>query len=332
MVLNPERAKALAKEAEKEESAEQMRKEQEKDEGEPEEKNLQEEDEMEAPSPEQEPEKKELQPVRQESAPARLTVSWPATLGPAQVGKRFSYSFCRPDRARTSDLCGSSAAPATNPSGGRPPYHFELDSGVGFPPFGINLNLNGLLEGTPDVAGESTFRACAVDLAGNNACKTFTMTVNPAEEAQPQQEAPKEEAPSPPPPPPEPETSVSIGSNSCRYVGSAGSDAYSDYHDYEATVSGTLSGPVGADVSFSIILGDWGGSASESLGCGSWSKSGDRCKRMSGQSESAFWSVRDTARTATSRGGSTTPPNNYSLSTYIYSQSKRGPNATGSCS
>lgn len=143
--------------------------------------------------------------------------------------------------------------------------------------------------------------------------------------------SPSPSPPPSPPPPPELETTVIISSNSCRYVWSAGSDAYSDYHDYEAIVSGSASGPVGTDISLEIIIGDWGLTGREVLDCGSWSKSGSRCVRQMGQGESTSWSVRDTARTATSLGGSPSLPNDYSLTSYIYSKSKRGPNISGSC-
>ena len=95
---------------------------------------------------------------------------------PATVGVHYMYSFCKPDRARTSDLCGAFET-TTNPTGGQPPYHFVLDSGVGFPPFGISLNLTGLLAGTPPAEGPRTFRVCAVDLIGSQSCQTTSLTV-----------------------------------------------------------------------------------------------------------------------------------------------------------
>jgi hypothetical protein len=93
------------------------------------------------------------------------------------VGQPFSYSFCKPDLIGNAALCGTLAADATNPSGGQPPYHFQLGSGVGFPPSGITLSLNGVLSGTPSIAGTSTFAVCATDLAGQSVCNTVTMTV-----------------------------------------------------------------------------------------------------------------------------------------------------------
>jgi len=107
-----------------------------------------------------------------------IQVAAPGSLPPATVGFVYTYSFCKPDLARTSDLCGPFTA-TTNPTGGQPPYHFVLDSGVGFPPFGISLNLNGLLTGTPTAEGTRTFRVCAVDLAGAQTCQTTSLTVSP---------------------------------------------------------------------------------------------------------------------------------------------------------
>lgn len=92
----------------------------------------------------------------------------------ATVGQPFSYSFCRPNLTASSDLCGGTA---TSPTGGQPPYHFQLGSGVGFPPVGTSIGLNGILSGTPSAAGTSTFSVCAVDVAGQSACRTVIMTV-----------------------------------------------------------------------------------------------------------------------------------------------------------
>lgn len=97
----------------------------------------------------------------------------------AEKGKTYSYSFCIPVPSSTTALCPESGNPAVNPVGGAGgPYHFQLDSGYGFPPSGISLNLNGLLTGTPSATGSSNFRVCAVDLGGNDACQSVTLTVS----------------------------------------------------------------------------------------------------------------------------------------------------------
>jgi len=93
----------------------------------------------------------------------------------ATVGVPYPlYSFCTPTPTSITALCNG-----TNPSGGQPPYHFQLDTLGGFPPLGMFLNLNGLLTGTPTVAGTSNFRVCAVDLSGTSVCQPVSLTVNP---------------------------------------------------------------------------------------------------------------------------------------------------------
>ena len=92
------------------------------------------------------------------------------------VGESFEFSFCTPPTTRTSDLCTASA---TDPSGGQPPYHFQLESGVGFPPFGIMLYPNGLMKGTLRAEGTRAFSVCAVDLAGLSACRKINFHVVP---------------------------------------------------------------------------------------------------------------------------------------------------------
>lgn len=57
-----------------------------------------------------------------------------------------------------------------DPSGGNPPYHFQLDSGTGFPPMGLTLNPDGTITGTPTAVGNVSFRVCAVDQSGTQAC------------------------------------------------------------------------------------------------------------------------------------------------------------------
>jgi len=70
--------------------------------------------------------------------------------------------------------------------GGLPPYHFQLGTGVGFPPHGIVLDTNGELSGTPTTDGTATFNVCAVDTAGKDACEDVTMTVEAAQVATPE--------------------------------------------------------------------------------------------------------------------------------------------------
>lgn len=93
------------------------------------------------------------------------------------VGRSFAYSFCKPDLTSNAELCGTLAGGTTNPVGGQPSYHFQLGSGVGFPPSGLTLGLNGILSGTPTNSGKSPFSVCAVDLAAKSICRTVNMTV-----------------------------------------------------------------------------------------------------------------------------------------------------------
>lgn len=86
------------------------------------------------------------------------------TLPNGAVGQPYSHSFI------------SEGSPP-NPSGGQPPYHFVLNSGVGFPPMGLILNPDGTLTGTPSAAGTSTFSVCAVDQSGDQKCATEELTV-----------------------------------------------------------------------------------------------------------------------------------------------------------
>jgi len=104
----------------------------------------------------------------------------PPQLKPAVKAMPYRYSFCGPSVTMASDLCGGPATPSANVFDGNPPYHFALDTGIGFPPFGITLSLNGMLTGTPSITGTRTFGVCAVDLSGNQICKTVKLTVIPA--------------------------------------------------------------------------------------------------------------------------------------------------------
>lgn len=91
-----------------------------------------------------------------------------------RVGEIFSHSFCKPDLTGSAALCSGEA---TTPTGGQPPYHFQLGTGIGFPPVGLTLGLNGVLSGTPSIMGTNSFSVCAVDLAAKSVCKTVGMSV-----------------------------------------------------------------------------------------------------------------------------------------------------------
>lgn len=67
-------------------------------------------------------------------------------------------------------------------SGGNPAvYTYYLGSGVGFPPMGLVLGLDGVLKGTPTAPGTSTFQVCVKDIGGRSYCRKYSLTVNPLE-------------------------------------------------------------------------------------------------------------------------------------------------------
>ncbi len=108
-------------------------------------------------------------------SPVQFTVD--NQLPDARIGEPYTYSFCKPDCLNENDLCGTESNPAINPTGGSGPYHFQLDSGSGFPPLGLTLYPNGLLKGTPTAAGTKTFTVCAVDLGGHQCCVQVSLNV-----------------------------------------------------------------------------------------------------------------------------------------------------------
>ncbi|MBI4117677.1 MAG: hypothetical protein HY453_01180 [Parcubacteria group bacterium] len=136
--------------------------------------------------------------------------------------------------------------------GGNPPYHFQLGSGVGFPPQGIVLDANGKLSGTPKIAGTSTFSVCVLDLSATSDCGTFTMIVTEAEK---------------PETTPKTEVTLSLISRSC--VGD------------KVQVIGRASGPVGTTFNSHY---------SDGPDCGSWTITpSSGCRREEGDPESTQW-------------------------------------------
>ncbi|MBI4992492.1 MAG: hypothetical protein HZB99_04750 [Candidatus Harrisonbacteria bacterium] len=87
-------------------------------------------------------------------------------------------------------------------TGGLPPYHFQLESGTGFPPIGIVLAPNGLLSGYPKSVGGSKFSVCVVDMTGVSVCGVTIMTIEPKEEEWVPPAPEPQPAPQPTPPPP----------------------------------------------------------------------------------------------------------------------------------
>jgi hypothetical protein len=98
-----------------------------------------------------------------------------------QVGVPYTAVLCaaNPALSRTSDLCGDQGHPASNPSGGNAPYHFQFDSGSSAP-LGLSLNLNGMLTGTPAATGSRSFSVCAVDLSACTKCASTSLNIRDA--------------------------------------------------------------------------------------------------------------------------------------------------------
>jgi len=129
------------------------------------------------------PEEKTFEEEQQLTTPSseKIIFTLPAELQEAIEDKAYSYSFCQPDSARSGATCGGLAGTTTNPYGGRPPYSFSHQFGVGFIPTGLALELNGLLRGTPTLPGDYTFGVCVTDLY-KEVCKTTSLTVRPESE------------------------------------------------------------------------------------------------------------------------------------------------------
>ncbi|MDO8636019.1 MAG: hypothetical protein Q7R34_07210, partial [Dehalococcoidia bacterium] len=94
----------------------------------------------------------QLEPPGQNPASATGTPAFqfnpPQALPSAVAGKPYSFSFCQPAPANSTSGCGF-AIETTSPSGGNPPYNFQVQKG--FPPFGIRCGRDGRCEGTPPI-------------------------------------------------------------------------------------------------------------------------------------------------------------------------------------
>lgn len=106
----------------------------------------------------------------------KVILTGPSELPGGKVGKPYEYSYCEPKPKSKMAPCGG-IEKTINPTGGKGPYTFYLGSGVGFPPFGLILNQNGILSGIPTAAGKRTFEVCAKDIGGDFDCDDFTLTV-----------------------------------------------------------------------------------------------------------------------------------------------------------
>ncbi len=235
------------------------------------------------------------------ATPSTLTFLSVNPLHNGDVDEPYSYSFCKPDLSLTSNLCGGPFDTTTDPTGGEPPYTFQLDTMGGFPPHSIILNLNGMLTGTPSVAGETEFTVCAVDQTKEKVCREKSLLVLPSATSpttEPSTTPPPTTPPPTTPPPPAEEVSATIDSAICV--------------DLIATLSGTASGPVGSVlyVSLDPVCESWSGDI------------GTSCKRMEG----------DPAETQWTASGYMWPPGDidYSISV-TYGAASANPNIIISC-
>ncbi len=113
-------------------------------------------------------------------APATAAEAFTASpTASATAGTPYSSCYCSPTPSGSNGLCGFPTQ--SNPSGGHPPYHFQLGSGGGFPPLGVVLQPNGCLSGTPSVSGTSNFTVCAIDLNGTQICRPSSVTAMPSQ-------------------------------------------------------------------------------------------------------------------------------------------------------
>lgn len=108
------------------------------------------------------------------TVPTDFTFTLPAVLPDAFVDQPYDQSACTPRPSNVNALCvgGVNPAPADSSS-----YHFTLETGGGFAPFGIDLALNGLLQGKPTTVGKRTFGICAVNTAGRQVCRPTSIEV-----------------------------------------------------------------------------------------------------------------------------------------------------------
>jgi hypothetical protein len=124
------------------------------------------------------------------------TVQFRAPRGPfvIAVGQTISIALCQTNRGAVQNLvapnggrpdagnCGWVNMPdgTTNPTGGNPPYHFQLATMGGFAPFGVTLHpTTGFLTGVAKWPGTRTFQVCAVDMSENWKCDPITITIQP---------------------------------------------------------------------------------------------------------------------------------------------------------
>lgn len=191
----------------------------------------------------------------------KVILAAPSQLPDGRVGEQYEYSFCDPNPKQTANQCYPKNS-SGNPTGSKGPYTFYIGSGVGFPPFGLSLNNNGILSGKPTAEGPRTFQICAKDLGGNFDCKIVNINIGPAKEKKENQT--------------QVAATAKVLSAECtileHYTGDVISALkkmgakYARYYTLKS--SGEASGPVG--VRFTIDTKPLVASMKEKLSCGDW--------------------------------------------------------------
>lgn len=86
---------------------------------------------------------------------------------PAIIGKPYIYDFSELISLLPQESQGST-------------YTFYIGSGVGFPPMGLILGIDGKLKGTP-TAKAGNFEVCVKDVGGKSVCRKYHLIVNSIE-------------------------------------------------------------------------------------------------------------------------------------------------------
>jgi hypothetical protein len=153
-----------------------------------------------------------------------IAVAPVATLPAAVVGTAYSASVIK------------------SVTGGKAPYRYQTgEYASGTPPIGMMLTAQGILTGTPQVAGTYQFQVCAADAAGDLSptCAPTSITVGTSGGTQP-------------PPPP--------GTSWVYYNGMfdwPGDYSYALTPDYKDTSGAPLSGPYDVKVTLDSAWGGW---------------------------------------------------------------------------
>ncbi|MBC8281467.1 MAG: putative Ig domain-containing protein, partial [Chloroflexi bacterium] len=207
------------------------------------------------------------------------------------------HSFCDPEPA-PGLFCGGPlpANPATrNPMGGTPHYTFSIN-GVGLP-FGLTLNFNGVLTGTP-AAGTPTglqqFQVCATDQVGVKVCRQaeiYVIAPTPTPTPRPTATPAPTATPVPPPPTatPVPEPgSVLIQAADCTFASRIEYPNGVD-EEFDVTITVTIKGPLGTTFRVSRVH-----TATSQLWfseySSSWTGEFNTGRRDQGQPETNTWS------------------------------------------